>query len=101
MNTTARYSCINCPSCGKLFRFLDTFESRGPLGQLLRCPKCNYMFSFRVDRSFDIISHSSEDTEQIPINFTADLNDKDAFNRFINKFKTESEKLSITNEKHG
>ena len=85
MNKSVRYSTINCPSCGRSFKFLDDFESRKLTGQVMKCPRCKFMFAFHV------VTEDESVVAQPKLKFTADVQDKDAFDRFAQELQNASE----------
>lgn len=78
MDTTARYSFIACPACGKTFKFWDDFKNT-PSGRVLKCPKCRGMFAFRV------MDENEEDVMERA--YTADVQDLEAKDKFLEEMK--------------
>ena len=78
MDTTARYSFIACPACGKTFKFWDDFKNI-PSGRVLKCPKCRGMFAFRI------IDENEENAMERA--YTADVQDSEAKEKFLEEMK--------------
>lgn len=78
MDTTARYSFIACPACGKTFKFWDDFKN-SPSGRVLKCPKCRGMFAFRV------MDENEENAMERA--YTADVQDSEAKEKFLEEMK--------------
>ena len=43
----------------------------------MKCPKCGFMFAFRIDEPVN------EDPQQIQMDFTAPVEDSEAFDKFV------------------